>query len=210
MRIVTSVLLAAMLPQLAQAAVVPNRFQATSEVLFESDQLGYASIGRTDLGSLDADLDSPADGRVRTQVSATASTFSVISTMGVSTDLNGRSSGWGVYDIDGSQNVVVDWNWLDISLAGGWEIRNAANAVVASFTFSAGNLVSTGGSFGSSASGVASVALAAGQYKFVSIYQADTMPSGAQVNFNFAAVPVPGTIVLLAAAGVVGVGRRRR
>jgi hypothetical protein len=202
----------ASLVHVAAAAVVPTRFSATSEVTFEGEVLDLATASRNDLGLAVANLDSGSDvGTVRTALTATDASLTIASDMGVSSEFNGKSSGTGRYEFDADTNVNVSWNWTELALQGGWKIMNAQGATVASLTFLAGQLTSTGGDFGTSQVGVGDVTLGAGQYTFVANYEGDTMPSASSVVFTFTAVPIPapGAIALLGAAGLVGSFRRR-
>ena len=200
----------ASLTPVAAAAVVPARFSATSALISEGDVLDFSSASRNDLGLVQADLDSGAAlGTVQTFLSASDTSLTIASSMGVSTEFNGESMGQGRYDFTDSTIVNVSWSWLDVSVEGGWKILDSGGTAIAELTFLAGQYTVTGGDFATAQAGFGSLTLGAGTYTFVAFYEADTMPTSSTVTFAFGAIPAPGAIALLGAAGLVGSFRRR-
>ena len=198
------------LAPIASAAVVPARFSASSSVMFGGDVFDFAGASRNDFGLVSANLFSGDDvGTVETSLTASDSSLTIASTMGVSPEFNGDSIGQGRYDFADSTTVAIDWSWLDLSVDGGWRILDSSGATVASLTFLAGQFTAVGGDFMTAQAGFATVNLGAGTYTFVASYEADTMPTSSTVTFSFGAIPAPGAIALLGAAGLVGSFRRR-
>jgi hypothetical protein len=201
---------AASLATIAPASVVPARFSVASMVRADGEILDIISATSNGLGLVSADLDSGDDvGTVITSLTASETSLTIASTMGVSTEYNGDSTGQGRYDFADSTAVAIDWSWLDLSVDGGWRILDSSGATVASLTFLAGQFTAVGGDFMNAQAGFATVNLGAGTYNFVAFYEADTMPTSSNVTFSFGAIPAPGAIALLGAAGLVGSFRRR-
>jgi hypothetical protein len=202
---------AALLTAIAHAGTVPSsRFILGSTILLDSETMGEANADSNSVGSLYADLDSGAGtGSVESFMTATEESLSISSIMAVSDIFRGSSFGSGRYDFASTISLVIDWNWQHTDDAGGWRVLGADGSVAASFTFAAGTFTSEGGSFGTSAVGATVLNLAEGSYTLEAYYFGDTMPTGSVVNFNFGAIPAPGALALLGAAGLVGTKRRR-
>lgn len=189
------------------AAQSPNRFNVHSIISEGGAPTAAVVNGSNSVGTLAADVDSGSLGSTTTTALSTETSFGVTSSTRVNlAGLLGESMGSGRYTIDGTQPVMVDWNWSSVAGSGSWRIINSVGATVASLSFANGAYTSTGGSFGTLASGTTSVNLAAGTYTFWSDFSNAGSADGT-VNFTFA--PAPGAIALLGAAGLVGTRRRR-
>jgi len=190
------------------AAAQSPRFNVHA-IISEGDDVVAATVNDTDsLGTLQADVDTGSIGRVSTTVLSTDVSFRVDSSTSVISGFLGECLGTGKYAIDGLQLVVVDWNWSSVSGSGSWKVLSSTGATVASLSFTNGAYTSTGGSFGTSPLGIVSLNLAAGNYTFLSSFNNGGTATSV-VNFTFGAVPAPGALVLLGAAGLAGSRRRR-
>lgn len=191
------------------SAQSPNRFNVHSIISEDGSVVAAVVNGGNALGTLEADVDSGAIGTVETTTLSTGFSFNVTSTTNLLVPgLLGETMGSGRYTIDGTQPIVVDWNWGSVTGSGSWKILGSTGATVASLSFANGSYTSTGGSFGTASAGSASVSLAAGTYTFWSDFK-NGGNANSSVTFTFGAVPAPGAIVLLGAAGLVGTRRRR-
>lgn len=191
------------------ASAQTSRFNVASTIYVEGDVFaGSANNGDT-LGLLEADVNGGLFGFALTDVTSDAMMLSIDSSIGMLNGAEGNCLGSGRYAIDGTQPVLVNWNWSSVAGSGGWQIRNSLGTVVASLTFVGGAYTSLGGDFGSSPAGATSVNLGAGTYTFESLFiNAGTATSN--VVFSFGAIPAPGAIALLGMAGALTGSRRRR
>lgn len=190
------------------AAAQSPRFNVHA-ILSENGEVVAATVNGADsLGTLEADVDGGPTGRATTTVLSTDVSFRVDSSTSVISGYLGSCLGTGKYAIDGLQPVVVDWNWSSVSGSGSWKVLSSTGATVASLSFTNGAYTSTGGSFGTSPFGSVFLNLAAGNYTFLSLFDNGGTATSA-VNFTFGAIPAPGALVLLGAAGLAGSRRRR-
>ena len=191
------------------ASAQSSRFNVSSTIFVEGDEFAGVSNSGNTLGELGADVDGGSFGFAQTDIMSSAAMLSISGSIGMLNGAEGNSLGSGSYAIDGTQPILVDWNWSSVSGLGGWQIKNSLGTVVASLTFSNGAYTSLGGSFGTVPAGNASVNLGAGTYTFESLFiNAGTATSN--VVFTFGAIPAPGAIAMLGMAGAFAGGRRRR
>lgn len=194
---------------LSAAAGTPDRFRSHSTIFDPADPenpIAIANVTSSAYGLTFTDVSEAGLGQAGTDVFAQASTLSVVSTTGMAQGASASCFGSGIYTIDGTESVLVDWNWSRILGSGGWQIRNSANTVVAALNFSNGTYSTIGGAFSQALVGNATVNLAAGTYTFESLFISSGNDSA---TVNFSLVPAPGAIALLGVGGALGRSRRR-
>lgn len=192
----------------AAASAQSSRFNVHALISEAGDVAAFVGNASPSIGVLQAELDTSTMGRATADAFSTDFSFRVDGSVAMLNGLVGETLGTGKYTIDGSQPVVVDWNWSSLSGSGNWKVLDSSGATVASLSFLNGVFTSTGGSFGTSSLGSASLNLAAGNYTFWSEF-ANGGTATSTVNFTFGAIPAPGALALLGAAGLVGTRRRR-
>lgn len=191
------------------ASAQSSRFTVSSTIFVEGDPFAGSANAGNSLGLLEADVNGGSFGYAQTDVMSSAVMLSIDGAIGMLNGAEGNSLGSGRYDIDGTQPILVNWNWSSVAGLGGWQIKNSLGTVVASLTFADGAYTSLGGDFGTSQAGSTSVSLGAGTYTFESLFiNAGTATSN--VVFTFGAIPAPGAVALLGMAGAFAGGRRRR
>lgn len=191
------------------ASAQSSRFNVSSTIFVDDDVFAGVANADNTLGLLEADVDGGLFGFASTDTMSTASMLRVSGSIGMLAGAEGNSLGSGSYAIDGTQPILVDWDWSSVSGSGGWSIRNSLGTVVASLTFSNGTYSSLGGDFGTVPVGNASVILAAGTYTFEALF-INAGNATSEVVFTFGAIPAPGAVALVGIAGALTGGRRRR
>ena len=189
------------------ASAQSSRFNVSSTIYVDSEVFAGSTNNGNSLGLLEADVDGGTYGFAQTDVMSDAMMLSIGSSIGMLDGAEGNCLGTGSYAIDGTQPILVDWNWSSVAGLGGWQIRNSLGTVVASLTFAGGTYTSLGGDFGTSAVGATSINLVAGTYTFESLF---INAGNATSNVVFTFVPAPGAVALLGMAGTFAGGRRRR
>lgn len=206
----SATLLVASLSSHSFAAVANQRFSIESKMMLNQTTLLSIGTSAPDFTPITANVGSATYGSTISSLESSEASLRIASNMTPNSVYRGSSAGSGLYDLIDGATVAVNWAWGHTTDAGGWRIINSANgSVVASLTFSQGQFTSTGGSFSSSASGNAAVSIAtAGSYKLEAFYFGKNNPTSSVVEFGFA-IPAPGALALLGAAGLVGTKRRR-
>lgn len=192
----------------ALSASAQDRFRSHSTISMKGDAIAVANVTSNSYGLTFTDVSEGVLGQAGTDVFAAESTLSVVSSTGMFLGASGSCFGSGRYTIDGTQSVLVDWNWSSIFGSGGWQIRDSANTIVAALNFDNGTYSTIGGAFSQSLIGNASVSLGAGTYTFESLF-ISSGNDNATVNFSFGAIPAPGAIAMLGIGGALGRSRRR-
>lgn len=187
------------------ASAQSSRFNVTSTIFLGGDPLSAVTNSSNTVGLIQADVDGQAFGYARTSVQSSNFDLTLSSAIGALQGSEGNTLGSGRFALDGTQPIIVLWNWSSVSGSGSWSILNSNGVQVAALSFANGAYQSSGGSFGTSNVGNASVSLAAGTYTLRSLF-VNSGTATSSVTFTF--IPAPGAIVLLGAAGLVGTRRR--
>ena len=193
----------------ASASAQSLRFNLHAIISDDGETALVVVNGSNSLGPLQADVAAATLGQATTDTFATEFSYSVSSsTSNMLPGLIGECLGTGKYTLDGTQPLLVDWNWSSVSESGSWKVLDSLGNTVAALSFANGVYSSTGGSFGNLAAGNVSLNLAAGNYTFWSDFKNGGTATSA-VNFTFGTIPAPGALALLGAAGLAGTRRRR-
>ena len=192
----------------AAASAQSAQFNVTSSIFLGGDAIAAVSNSSNATGLLEADVDGGTLGYARTDVVSSSVDLTISSAIGMLQGAEGNTLGSGRFTIDGTLPIIVNWNWSSVSGIGSWSVLNSNGVQVAALSFANGTYQSSGGSFGTSNAGSASLDLAAGTYTLRSLF-VNSGTATSEVSFTFGAIPAPGAIVLLGAAGLVGTRRRR-
>jgi len=195
----------------ASAGVVDQRFIIDSKMMLNTTVLMSIGANAPDFTPITASVGSAVYGSTLSSLESSDSLLRISSTMAPNSIYRGNSSGNGRYDLLAGTSVSVTWNWGHTTDSGGWRIiANSTGSTIASLTFSQGQFTSVGGAFAQQASGNAVVAVGpAGSYRFEAFYFGRDNPTSSVVEFRFGPAPGAG-VVAVAAAGMLGLGRRRR
>ena len=200
--------IAGALASAASATAQSAQFNVTSSIFAEGEVIAAVSNASNAFGLLEADVDGVNLGYARTDVVSSSVDLTISSAIGMLLGAEGNTLGSGRFTIDGTLPILVNWNWSSVAGLGDWSILDSNGVQVAALSFVNGAYQSSGGSFGESTAGSALVNLAAGSYTMRSLF-VNSGTATSEVSFTFGAIPAPGAIVLLGAAGLVGTRRRR-